>query len=469
MTKSYNAVGLNPLNILILIGLTILFYFLGNYFYRWYIKFAKKRKWVGKDIHKKALPEVAESGGLVFLILTDILFIILIFIFPGLTIEIILFLIVVTLAGLIGFIDDRIILSSKIKMVLLALIGIPITYLKFRGYLILDSPTIPIIGKTQLNIIYPLSIPIIILVLTNAMNMLEGYNGEGSGTGFIVITFMVIYSLISMSGTGLIFSIAVLGPLGIFLKYNKYPAKVFPGDVGTLSLGAIIAIIAIFGSLEVAMFCAILTQIFNAFYVIASLGGFKERHTIKTKDIILDENAIIHPSLDEKDHLTLPRLIVAQEPLSEKDLVKNIWMMSVLGALFGVVAEVTNMWTINEISGVWILITLFIVGIIYLIITKKFKAIRGLSIFMIAILLIGLGLLVVIDQFIVPTTLNWLLAGIIAGVGLFIWYYLSIKYFWWKISKVSGKKYNITLISLIKSLISLVLEKIKSILKGNGN
>jgi UDP-N-acetylmuramyl pentapeptide phosphotransferase/UDP-N-acetylglucosamine-1-phosphate transferase len=325
-------------------------------------------------------------------------------------------------------------------------------------FVVIDNPVVPIIGQTQLSILYQLAIPVILMIMTNGVNMLEGYNGEGSGSSLIIICFMIIYSLISNSAEGLILSLTVIGALTAFFQFNRFPAKVFPGDVGTLSLGATIACIALFGSLEVAMFCAILVHVFNAFYVIASLRGFRERHTIKTQDIIVTDHQLIEASTGENDHLTLPRLILAEKPLTEPLLVRNIWALTFVGGLFGIVAETVKMskWTplpifINgdnlvngdSFSPIWILVSLIIVAVAYTYIIKKYKAIRVISYFMISLLLGGIGLLVLLrvivlvqDKYSWLQYVNWLIAGILAVGGFIIWYIMSVKYLRKKITKL---------------------------------
>ena len=87
--------------------------------------------------------------------------------------------------------------------------------------------------------------------MTNTVNMLEGYNGEGSGTTSISAVFIIICALIARSSEGLLFGIPVFCAIFAFYRYNKFPAKVFPGDIGTLTIGASLALLGIMGGLEV--------------------------------------------------------------------------------------------------------------------------------------------------------------------------------------------------------------------------
>lgn len=461
--------------IILLLSIVIGSYFFTHELFKRYIEFAKTRNWIGRDIHKKTHPSVAESGGIPFVLGMIPGQILIMIFFPAVWRETLAFSLTVLLSGIVGFCDDRYTLSSFKKIILMIITGLPLfllnldlssiiwpkwlhwlSYFKI-GFIHINDPIIPILGQTQLTLIYQLAIPIIIMVLTNGVNMLEGYNGEGSGTSLIVICFMIFYSLIAKSSEGLIFSLSVIGALTAFLKFNKFPAKVFPGDVGTLSLGATIACIGLFGSIEVAMFCAILVHIFNGFYVIASLRGFRERHTIKTQDIVITDYSLIEASKEESDHLTLPRLILADKPLTEPLLVRNIWALGVVGGLFGIVSETVRQsrWTPLPLFGegnggdlhwIWILVALLISGSLYVIIIIKFKAIRVISFFMITLLIVGLGLLVLLRILLIQADaqwfryINWLIAGILAIGGLIIWYVLSVKHLQMKISKL--KEHN---------------------------
>ncbi|GAG67556.1 unnamed protein product, partial [marine sediment metagenome] len=277
------------------------------------IKFMKKRNFVGYDIHKNSRPEIAESGGLSFVIGFVVSSLFLIIFFPVFFEETLIFLITVLLAAIIGFVDDRIKLKSRYKILLSIFSGtaIFIANIPGIGFISISSPTFPFLDRTRLSFIYPFLIPLLIAIFANTVNMLEGYNGEGSGTSLIAVCFLFICAILWNSAQGLLFSIPVIAVLIPFFLYNRYPAKAFPGDIGTLSMGAMIACIMLFGSLEVAAFCALLIHIFNSFYIIYSVRGFLESDKIREgkDDIILLEDDRIKASDQKKAALTLPRLI----------------------------------------------------------------------------------------------------------------------------------------------------------------
>ncbi|UCC20217.1 MAG: hypothetical protein JSV62_02730 [Promethearchaeota archaeon] len=431
--------------------------FLFTYFLIPYIiEFMKKKKHVGYDIHKNANPEVAESGGLSIVLGFTLCSILIFFFFPAFIKETLIFLLTVLLAGVVGIIDDIKKLRSRYKIILSLLSGIIIFFANIFGFITISSPAIPFLDRTRLTIIYPFLVPFIVAVFTNTVNMLEGYNGEGSGTCLIAVSFLFICGLIWNSAEAVIFTIPVMAVLIPFFIYNKYPAKVFPGDIGTLSMGAMIACIMLFGSLEVATFCALLLHIFNSFYYIYSVRGFFESSDIREskEDIILLEDDKIKAS-DQKDAvLTLPRLILAKGPLSEPELVKNFYSISLICGFFSIISVLLMQFTEGNFNIVIMIITIVILLAPTILILYKFPRIRGVIVLMI-ILLISLILFLIfvetvimplpfddIDLGIIRIPIDVLISLILVIPILLIWYLITIKYFWSEIEKMKKKELN---------------------------
>jgi len=414
------------------------------------IKFMKRKGYVGIDIHKNDKPEIAESGGLSIIIGFSVSSIFLIIFFPEFFKETFTFLLTVLLAGGIGFLDDRKKLRSRYKIVLSVFSGSIIFLANIFGFITIASPTIPFLDRTRLTVIYPFLVPLIVAVFTNTVNMLEGYNGEGSGTCLIAICFLFVCSLLWNSAEGVIFTIPVIAVLIPFFIYNKYPAKIFPGDIGTLSMGAMIACIMLFGSLEVAAFCALLIHIFNSFYYIYSVRGFFESSDIQESkdDIILLEDNRIKAS-DQKDAvLTLPRLILAKGPLTEPELMKNFYAISIICGFFSILSILFMQFTLGNFDIYLLIIILIVLLVPTILILYKFPRIRGIIILMIILLMSILGFLIFIEVVIIPLPLedlnlgwinipiNLLISFILMIPILLIWYLITIKYFWNEIDKM---------------------------------
>lgn len=418
------------------------------------INFMKRKGHVGIDIHKNAKPEIPESGGISMIIGISVSFIFLILFFPTFFSETFTFLLTVILAGAIGYLDDRKKLRSRYKIILSIFSGSIIFFANIFGFITIDSPTIFLIDRTRLTVIYPFLVPIIVAVFTNTVNMLEGYNGEGSGTCLIAVCFLFICSLIWNSAEGVLFTIPVIAVILAFFIFNKYPAKTFPGDTGTLAMGAMIACIMLFGSLEVATFCALLIHIFNSFYYIYSVRGFFESSDIREskEDIILLEDDRIKAS-DQKDAvLTLPRLILAKGPIAEPELVKNFYAISIICGFFSILSILLMQFSLGNYS-IFVFITVFFAFLIPTIyILYKFPRIKGIIVLMIILLVFLIIFLIFIEKVImslpfedinigiISIPINLIISFLLLIPILLIWYVITIKYFWSEIEKM--KKLN---------------------------
>ena len=136
-------------------------------------------------------------------------------------------------------------------------------------------------------------IPIIILIVTavsNGANLTDGIDGLATGTSAIIVFTLGVFAWVSgniifsnyldimyIDGVGelLVFITAFVGALVGFLWYNAFPATVFMGDTGSLTIGGVIAVIAIIIRKELLI--PILCGIFFAesISVMLQVGYFK--------------------------------------------------------------------------------------------------------------------------------------------------------------------------------------------------
>ncbi|WP_333878329.1 phospho-N-acetylmuramoyl-pentapeptide-transferase [Flavobacterium sp.] len=136
-------------------------------------------------------------------------------------------------------------------------------------------------------------IPIVIFIITavsNGANLTDGIDGLAAGTSAISVLALGIFTFVSgniilssylnimyipNSGEMTVFISAFVGALIGFLWYNSYPASVFMGDTGSLTIGGIIAVLAI--SVRKEMLLPVLCAIFFAenLSVILQVSYFK--------------------------------------------------------------------------------------------------------------------------------------------------------------------------------------------------
>jgi phospho-N-acetylmuramoyl-pentapeptide-transferase len=148
-------------------------------------------------------------------------------------------------------------------------------------------------GKNASLYAWLIFIPIVILIVTavsNGANLTDGIDGLAAGSSAIIVLTLGIFAWVSgniifseyldimyipRAGELLVFIAAFVGALVGFLWYNAFPAQVFMGDTGSLTIGGVIAVIALIVRKELLI--PILCGIFFAesISVMLQVGYFK--------------------------------------------------------------------------------------------------------------------------------------------------------------------------------------------------
>jgi len=226
------------------------------------IKMLKENGITGTDVHKPERPEVPKGGGfvLVFAMAFALLVVVGLTTFQTFSVEMVgLFgaLVSILLASMIGLMDDNLDFRNRAKVILPMVATIPMIALS------IGTPTmnIPFIGLVNFGIAYALVIvPLMMTFIIDATNMYAGMNGLEAGLGLINALGLVLYVLLIpiMQDTIIspeqlqagIIAASLLGATLGFLIFNRYPAKILSGDVGTLPIGAAMAAALIIGNMD---------------------------------------------------------------------------------------------------------------------------------------------------------------------------------------------------------------------------
>ena len=238
-------------------------------------------------------------------------------------------LLVFTGYAIIGFLDDYLSLKKKDneglktwqKLLLQVLIALGFFYLYMEN----GGQTSLVVSTLGINIemgwFYGVFLLFILVGSSNAVNLTDGLDGLAGGLSAIAfIAFSLISLMVGFEEIG-IFSFVLTGALFGFLIYNTHPAKVFMGDTGSLSLGAVMGAVAILTHREVTLL------------VVASV------FVIETLSVILQ--VIWLTSFKKKLFLMTP-LHHHFEKLGwcEQDIVKLFWVVGLIltmaGIFFGV-------------------------------------------------------------------------------------------------------------------------------------
>lgn len=117
-----------------------------------------------------------------------------------------------------------------------------------------------LIGLDITPLIYVLVVIFIVTAVSNGANITDGIDGLAAGTSAIIGVVLAIFAYVSgnvifadylgimylpYTGEIVVFASAFIGACVGFLWYNSYPAKVFMGDTGSLSIGGLIAVMAL--------------------------------------------------------------------------------------------------------------------------------------------------------------------------------------------------------------------------------
>jgi UDP-N-acetylglucosamine--dolichyl-phosphate N-acetylglucosaminephosphotransferase len=137
------------------------------------------------------------------------------------------------------------------------------------------------------------------------------------------------------------YEIAIVSlPLGFvslaFYKYHKIPSKIFPGDSGALTFGAMYGAIAIVGGVEIIAAIALLPAVINSFLFLSSVKRVVEHRQIKNPTMLTPDFKL-KTTDDKTAPVTLVRLILAGGPLSEKQVGFAIFKLAIFSGILAII------------------------------------------------------------------------------------------------------------------------------------
>lgn len=188
--------------------------------------------------------------------------------------------------GGIGFIDDYIKVVKKRNLGLTAIQKLVLQFAVVGLYLLvmrlLGDDTciaIPFYGMLDLGFFYYIIMALVIVGITNAVNLTDGIDGlDGSITFFVALFMMMIANVLNIFDSNVLFAAAVAGGCLGFLVWNFHPAKVFMGDTGSLFLGGIVCAVAFVMDMQLIMLLLGIMYLVEMFSVMLQVGYFKITH-----------------------------------------------------------------------------------------------------------------------------------------------------------------------------------------------
>ncbi len=247
--------------------------------------------------------------------------------------EILGILITTSAAFAIGYVDDRKVMGGWFKPVGLAIAALPIV-----AFGVYDTDlAFPLFGSVQIPVLYLALIMFMIPITGNTINSIDVLNGVASGF-MVIASFTLSLCLLIVQN----YEIAAISlPLGFvslaFYKYHKIPSKIFPGDSGALTLGAMYGAIAIIGGIEIIAAVALLPAVINSFLFLSSVKRVVEHRQIKGKPVEHTDDFKLKATDDKKAPVTLVRLILAGGPMSEKQVGCAIFKLAIFSGILAII------------------------------------------------------------------------------------------------------------------------------------
>jgi UDP-N-acetylglucosamine--dolichyl-phosphate N-acetylglucosaminephosphotransferase len=281
------------------------------------------------DQHKIGEPLVPNGLGVIYVLFTTI-YLFLIYFFGvspasnGVSAPLTL-AVCILFGGFMGLLDDWMDLKWRYKAFMPLIAALPLIYFALENPLTRTSISLPFAGTIQFgNVYYFIIIPLIVMIVTNTINMLGGLNGLET-----VCPAVIIVGLMALSQSYLIL---MLGPLLLWLALAalNVQGKIFVGNAGSFAIGMTIASFAVIADLKLSLLISILPYIFNSSLILLTIFFTRKR---------------AHASFDGKklvsDHRrSLVTLVTYHRPLTERQAVAVI---SLIVAVFASIAVFTEL------------------------------------------------------------------------------------------------------------------------------
>ena len=292
------------------------------------IKFGQTERGEGLESHKKK-NGTPTMGGIAFILVPTFLCIVYsLFSLFKLDMNTAIILLAFVGYGLIGFIDDYIIVVKKdneglkpgVKFLLQSILAV-VFFLLYRSTAS-TAVWIPIAHiQVDLGFFYFFLVFIMFTAETNAVNFTDGVDGLCAGQMIIaLIPFIAFAFMQGKMNVAFLIMLVVFALVG-YLKFNLHPAKIFMGDTGSLALGGLIAAVAMVLKQELLLIVIGLVFVAEVLSVIIQVSHYK-----RTKKRIF-RMAPLHHHFEKGGW-------------SEEKVVTRFWMAGIVCSLVGLIMGV---------------------------------------------------------------------------------------------------------------------------------
>jgi UDP-N-acetylglucosamine--dolichyl-phosphate N-acetylglucosaminephosphotransferase len=235
------------------------------------------------------------------------------------------FYFIVTMFAMYGLTDDLFGFKGKIqKTWILFFLALPIATLTT------DTSLNLIFFNLELGWAYAfIFAPLYIMVVANLINMHSGYNGLAGGLTLIMLVFAGIKSYLMNSSYYVYLIVPVVGALLAFMYYNKYPLKVFMGNVGAFLIGSALGTYLVISDIEFFGVIILIPHIINFILWIYWCLNMKKYPHVKFAKVGKD-GVIVPPN-----GLTIKYLVAKVFKVNERQAVWICYEITIIFCIIG--------------------------------------------------------------------------------------------------------------------------------------
>lgn len=186
--------------------------------------------------------------------------------------------------GLLGFLDDylKIVrkqsLGFKARSKLFGMLIIAVIFMILLSLAGLYNPVVnlPFFNLTfNLGYIYPLFVLLLITGFSNSVNLTDGVDGLAAGTAALAFAAFAYIGYRAGIPSVALFCAALTGACLGFLVFNRHPARLFMGDVGSLALGGALAAVAVIAAADLFLLIIGAVFVLEALSVTLQVASFQ--------------------------------------------------------------------------------------------------------------------------------------------------------------------------------------------------
>lgn len=285
-----------------------------------------EKGFVAKDYHKKGEKLVPTGGGIA--IMLAVLFSLSInSLFYKFSATNYVVLNVIILFGLFGILDDMIDIGRTVKLILMYYCSYPLIQYATHSWVIF-----PFIGEVDLGKFYSqLIMPTYVLVSANLVNMHSGFNGMSSGLSLIILFSLLIKSLTggALENINNVMAIfAVTGATLGFHLFERYPSRIFWGNIGSLTVGAAIGVLIVMQGYIISGFIMLIPHTVNfLLYVYWRVKKYPQVKFGKLRD---------DGTLEVPNPLTLKWVLPYRRRMTERQATFAMYAVTIVFSIIGI-------------------------------------------------------------------------------------------------------------------------------------